>query len=84
MVHTLETTQNVTFLETGFPIHVDYVVVQYSATNNGPPSNSQIHFQGNILEVNHLFQSMYCVFAPNQSKSWIRRNTCTTEEKNLY
>jgi hypothetical protein len=39
------------FVEIGFAGRTDFIVVRYSATNSGVPSNSQFRFQGNVFKV---------------------------------
>jgi hypothetical protein len=43
--------RNVSFVETGFTIQMDFIVVLYSATISDVLSNSQFHFQSDTFKV---------------------------------
>lgn len=46
--------QNVDFVETGFTGQINFIVVQYSATNKDLPKNNQFLFQSNDMKVNSI------------------------------
>jgi hypothetical protein len=54
--------RDVDFVETTFTGRTDFIVVRYSATYNGLPSNNRFRFQGNIVEVNSIWESMCIVY----------------------
>jgi hypothetical protein len=43
-------TRNINFVETGSTGRMDFIVVLYSVTSSGLPSNSRFCFQGKIVE----------------------------------
>jgi hypothetical protein len=45
----------------------DFTVVRQSVTNSGLPSNNRFRFQGNVVEVNRMLESMCNDFAPTIS-----------------
>jgi hypothetical protein len=55
--------QNVDLVETGFTSRKDFIVVRFSVTRNGLPDSSLYRFQGTLLKVNRIRQSVCNVFA---------------------
>jgi hypothetical protein len=52
-----------TFVEAGSAHHLDFIIVQYSATRMGLLSSSRFCFHGNTFRVNCMWESVCSVFA---------------------
>jgi hypothetical protein len=51
----------VDFVETSFTGRTNFIVVRYSSSYNGLPSNNRFRFHGNVAQVSGIRESM-CVF----------------------
>jgi hypothetical protein len=54
--------RDVDFVETSFAGRTDFIVVRYSSSYNGLPSNNRFRFQGNVVELNSIQESIYIAF----------------------
>jgi hypothetical protein len=75
--------QNVDFVENCISIK-DFIVVRFSVTNAGMSSSSSFRFQGKLVEVNRIQESVYSFICTGVFFLWASKLLCPGIKMPLY